>query len=88
MGSEVGTYNPAMKRGEIAAGATAIATCIAVNEGNLDYSDVFVRNTNGDEGFISIFAASGKEEKPLQQITPGYEELKHLPPCGDTPTDA
>lgn len=82
------TYSPANKRGEIAAGATATATCIIANEGRPDQSDLFVRNAAGEEGFISISAAGGKEEEPVRQVDPGYEELKHLPPCGDAPTDA
>jgi hypothetical protein len=88
MSDNPSNYSPANKRGEIAAGATATATCIVVNEGSPDQSKIFVRNAEGDEGFISIVAGGGKEEEPLRQVEPGYEELKHLPPCGDAPTDA
>jgi hypothetical protein len=88
MSDNPSNYSPANKRGEIAAGATATATCIIANEGRPDQSDLFVRNAEGDEGFISIAAAAGKDEEPLRQVDPGYEELKHLPPCGDAPTDA
>jgi len=88
MGDNPNNYSPANKRGEIAAGATATATCIIVNAELPEQSHIFVHDEAGEEGFISISSPGDKDESPEPQITPGYDELKHLPPCGDAPTDA
>ncbi len=73
------TIKDPRRRGEIEPGKTAVASCIASS--GID-TVLFVRNRDGERGYVKTHSDGTRTGGPVQQIEPSAEELEaRLPRC-------
>jgi hypothetical protein len=73
-------YTPDLRAGTIKVGQKAMATCLRAHSDSPERMGMRVVHER-EVGYISLFSASSKDVEGTQQIEPGFDKLKELPPC-------